>query len=134
MTPRKHRNKTNHRQLRSIPVLFPESNGPRLCNVCLLQSVFRVNLAGPQVFDLTLEQASLLGVILEPGFGIGAAVGKEHHVVLDVALVVVGVGNIAGKLVELFGADWAHVLEASDGRVLSGLLRVLAVASRGLES
>lgn len=58
-----------------------------------------------------------------------AAVGEHHRIVLDVALGVVRVGHISGKLVELGATDRA------DGRTSVGicLQRILRVAARRLE-
>lgn len=80
----------------------------KLRNKHLFELVGRVHIPRAQVLDLAGRQPRLARVLLELGLAVDAAVGEQHEVWLDVALGVVGVGDVAGELVELRGTDGAH--------------------------
>ena len=91
-----------------LPLLTKRSTARfQLRDEHLLQLVGRIHVPRTQVLDLARRQPRLARVLLELGLAVDAAVGQQHEVGLNVALGVVGVGDIAGELVELRGADGA---------------------------
>lgn len=104
-------------------------------DVHLLQVVRVDDIPGAEILDLPIGQARLARVLLEAAAGVDAAAGEHEEVVLDVGLAVVGVGDAAGELVELGGANGADAAGEAGGVGGSAAAAGVrgAVARRGLE-
>ena len=91
-------------------------------------------LASDQIFDLARRQPSLGGVLVETSLAVGASVGQQPQVVLDVALAVMSVRYVASEIVELDRAYGAHACgEARAMPRLRAARGVAAVAGGRLE-
>lgn len=93
-TQEKKKNKTRTKQKHNVTKMLSG-------NVHLEQLVPLEHVARAQVPHVAGRQPCLTRVLVQPRVAVDVAVGQQQQVVLDVALAVVGIGHVAGQLVEL---------------------------------
>lgn len=106
----------------------------RSSNVNLAQLTLGHDLTRPQVLDQRIAQPGLARMLHQAALRVHAAAGEHHEVIIDMALVVVGVRHVARERVQLRRADGAHAAaRAAVGRCNVADGRAAAVARGCLE-